>query len=164
MSDTSKQEILNRLQEIMRTNEELKMIGCLEPTDKLWLSKKKYLIKSCTGGADVETELPCFEIHKAGIWPLNAATRMWYGQGREPILAHISAIVETIEKQTTYDFLYKRDIIPHYADIINKACNKIESVIAHQYTNFAEDIDDYVRRMKEASSKLMNGYNSAKGK
>jgi hypothetical protein len=151
---------VGRLQEMVRMNEDMKAITDLGVHDKLWVSERER--KEKTSDGEVTKKYNCLEIHQAGWWPIDSVTRTWNGQGREPILAHISNMVDILEAHSEYnDLLKNKSFIPQYATKINDSANKIENVLLHQYDNYHTEIEDYVRRMKDASKKILAVHNSS---
>jgi hypothetical protein len=153
------QQTVERLQEMVRMNEDLKAIIDLGPADKLWLGEKDKTLKN-TDGTETTNTYPCLEVHESSVWALDALARTWYGQGREPILAHINQMVDTLESQPDYGLMKTKGFIPQYAAKVSEAADKLEDQVLHQYPNFSEEIEDYVKRMREAAEAMLHSHNS----
>lgn len=154
-----KELMVARLKEILRVNEDLKVISALSPQEKLWVEQKEVPENLRAGdGADTYDALAVYESY---TWAADALKRTYYGQGREKVLTHITGLVDTIEGQTSYtDVLTKKDYIGSYIKMIRDAATIIERNMTQQYDNMQVEIEDIVTRMRAAAD-TMEGIYSA---
>lgn len=163
-ADEEKGQLLARLKELYKINEDLKTITSLGPQDKLWIETKAESEKlKLNAGDDSSKTYEALSLHQANVWLVDATVRTYYGQGRGNIIAHISKLVDAIEAQTEYtDVLTRRDYIPSYINMIRDAASKIETNMMQQYENMQDEIETLVSKMRDAATTMEGVHNAGR--
>lgn len=148
------QTLIERIRGFSDINKDLDAIMSLDVHDKLWIKQETETVKNANGES-VSRVVSRLEVHKAGTSYIAAAVRTYYGQGREDILNHLKAMVNTMENQVKYhDVLTGRSFVRLYAVKIYDAADKIESQILNQYTDRQDEIEDLINKMKTAADEI----------